>query len=101
VSGVRVPFHWHRSIQQTPGLTFVCQRAAEQVIKKERARGFDRRLSQRRQKAREYDGLPTCSTLKQGHERNRKGLGSLERFQGAVATDGVAEEDGEKTEHQL
>jgi len=41
------------SIDQVPGLPLVGERTAEQIIEKERAESFDRRLGEIRQKARE------------------------------------------------
>jgi hypothetical protein len=49
------------SIHQTPdfpGWRLIRERAAEQIIEKERAQGFDWRLGQRRQKAREGRAFP-------------------------------------------
>ncbi len=75
------------------------ERAAEQIVQKQGAQGFDWLLSQSRQKAREGRASWELITVKQGHEGRGKGLQPLvEGFQRAFTADGVAEEDGEKVD---
>ena len=88
------------SIEQLPGLPLVGERTAEQIIEKERAESFDRRLGEIRQKARERGTGGQLVPLKQGHERDGKGLEPLvEGLQGAFPADGVPEEDHQKIDH--
>ena len=90
-----------RSIHQAPGLLARWREwAAEQIIEKERAQGFDGLLGQRRQKAREGRAGGQLVTLKQGHEGDGKGLEPLvEGLQRAFSADGIAEEDRKKIDH--
>src|SRR6266581_1431028 len=88
------------SIQQLASLLLFSERASEQIVEKQGAQGFDWLHCQSRQKARERRAGWKSVTVKQGHERDRKGLQSfVEGFQGAFTTDGVPEKDREKVDH--
>src|SRR5437763_17001339 len=77
----------------------VGRRACEQIGEKERAQGFGGLKAHARKKAREGRAGGQFLALEQGHEGLRKGEEPLVKLlDGAFATDGVAEEDGEKVD---
>ena len=88
------------SICKPTDLALVAQGAREQIVKKQRAQGFGGRLRQRGQKARERRARRQPIPPEERHEGLRKGRQPIiEGFQGAFATDGIAEKERHKIDH--
>ncbi len=90
------------SIPQPACLLLFAQRSRKPIGEKERAQGFDRLGSQGRQKATERGARGQAVSSKERHIGSGKGMQALvEGFEGALATDGVAEEHGDKVDHLI
>src|SRR5260370_5456410 len=86
--------------RRVPVWRSVGRRPREQIGEKEGAQGFGGLKAHARKKAREGRAGGQFSAVEQGHEGLRRGEESLVTLlQGAFATDGVAEEYGEKVDH--
>src|SRR6266849_1564186 len=88
------------SINKGACLSLVIQRAREQIGEKERAQGFCGSPGEAGKKARERRAGGQSVASEERHEGRRPGSKPLVKLlQGAFATDGVAEEYGEKVDH--
>jgi hypothetical protein len=89
-----------RPIDKPADLALLTQGASQQIGEKQGTQGFDRSRGQSTQKARERRARGQALAPEEGHERLRPGSKLLVKLlQGAFATNGVAEEYGEKVDH--
>src|SRR5260221_841292 len=89
-----------RSIQQLASLPLFGERAGEQILQKEHTQGFDSRRGEAAKKATKRRTAGQLLPVEQGHEGLRpRSQPFIEGFEGAFATDGVAEDDRQKVDH--
>jgi hypothetical protein len=88
------------SIEESIGWLCFRQRPGQQILEKHGAQRFDGGLVKCGEKATEGATGRQAITPKEGHERLSPRLDPLvEGFQRAFATDGIADEDGDKINH--
>jgi hypothetical protein len=86
-------------IPQSPRLLLLLQRSGQQVFQKKRAESLDCGLVERCEKAGKRRAMRQSVPIKQGHERVGERLQALiERFEGAFATDRIAQQHGHKVD---